>query len=324
MMTRTPAKRISTLENPINVENSFSRQVRTIMEQVSERISRIQPKHQKVNESLRAIRSQGTRLLGHGSKVSQNSKAKLIALYQTAQRQCENENVMLEQLLTNIQKIRQHRVKHRMSGKLSRGSLMVLLAQHAATLPLYIGTIDEHPPALVGAIPQLFDESIAVGFLVAAFVEDDWILAEVKSQFSSKKYLIRDIDDDAEDVNEGNKCLTISADRVIALPHYRADPRRHAHALFPRGAIVLALYPQTTCFYKGVVETPPVGPNDDYFIAFDDSTFTTGYSPTLPVPQLYVLIHREISSSSTSSIHEPRRIRKNDEFSSDYTDEASD
>ena len=64
---------------------------------------RLQPKHQKVNESLRAIRSQGVRLLGPGSKISQNSKAKLIALYQTAQKQCVSEHSTIMQLLDNIQ-----------------------------------------------------------------------------------------------------------------------------------------------------------------------------------------------------------------------------
>jgi hypothetical protein len=65
---------------------------------------RVQPKHQKVNESIRAIRSQGLRLLGPaGSKATQSAKAKLIALYQTTQRQCESEHSTLEQLLMNIQ-----------------------------------------------------------------------------------------------------------------------------------------------------------------------------------------------------------------------------
>ena len=64
---------------------------------------RLQPKHQKVNESLRAIRSQGMRLLGPGSKISENSKAKLLALYQTAQRQCVSEHSTIMQLLDNIQ-----------------------------------------------------------------------------------------------------------------------------------------------------------------------------------------------------------------------------
>jgi hypothetical protein len=56
-----------------------------------------------VNESLRAIRSQGIRLLGPGSKITHSSKAKLIGLYQTAQRQCQSEHSTLEQLLEYIQ-----------------------------------------------------------------------------------------------------------------------------------------------------------------------------------------------------------------------------
>uniref|UniRef100_A0A915MQP9 SGF29 C-terminal domain-containing protein n=1 Tax=Meloidogyne javanica TaxID=6303 RepID=A0A915MQP9_MELJA len=241
-------------------ETSTIKQITNFTEQISEKMLRLQPKHQKVNESLRAIRSQGVRLLGPGSKISQNSKAKLIALYQTAQKQCVSEHSTIMQLLDNIQTVRQLRLKQRMADKLSRGSLMILLAQHAATLPLYVGYIEGHPPPLVGAIPRLNGEPISVGHFVAAFSEDIWILGEVKAHIPTDyglEYSIRDIDDEVEE--EG----------VIALPHYRADPRRHAHALFPKGAIVLALYPQTTCFYKGIVETPPSGPNDDYLWVFN-------------------------------------------------------
>lgn len=41
----------------------------------------------------------------------------------------------------------------------------------------------------------------------------------------------------------------VSRSRIEPLPNYRANPKEHAHALFPRDAMVLALYPQTTCFY---------------------------------------------------------------------------
>jgi SAGA-associated factor 29 len=89
----------------------------------------------------------------------------------------------------------------------------------------------------------------------------------------------------------------LTQNRLIPLPHYRADPRKDGHALFPRDAVVLALYPQTTCFYKGVVESLPNGPNDDYQVAFEDNTFPSGFSPTLPVPQRYVLTFREVAAS---------------------------
>ena len=61
---------------------------------------------------------------------------------------------------------------------------MILLAQHAATLPLYVGYIEGHPPPLVGAIPRLNGEPISVGHFVAAFSEDIWILGEVKVFYS--------------------------------------------------------------------------------------------------------------------------------------------
>ncbi|CAK5063825.1 unnamed protein product [Meloidogyne enterolobii] len=325
--TTTKTSKNSPIKNnnlsPANVaaseeNNSTIKQITNFTEQISEKMLRLQPKHQKVNESLRAIRSQGVRLLGPGSKISQNSKAKLIALYQTAQKQCVSEHSTIMQLLDNIQTVRQLRLKQRMADKLSRGSLMILLAQHAATLPLYVGYIEGHPPPLVGAIPRLNGEPINVGHFVAAFSEDIWILGEVKAHLPTDyglEYSIRDIDDEVEEeggmvagtssttnnttlTTNNEKLLTVDSNKVIALPHYRADPRRHAHALFPKGAIVLALYPQTTCFYKGIVETPPSGPNDDYLIAFEDSTFSTGYSPTLPVPQFYVLTFRDVSSST--------------------------
>ena len=88
--------------------------------------------------------------------------------------------------------MRQARLRQRMSDKMTRCSLMVLLAQYAATLPLYIGTT--YPPPLVifhsfryhclywkvGAIPQLPGITIPIGHFVAAFVEDVWILGEIK------------------------------------------------------------------------------------------------------------------------------------------------
>lgn len=107
MKNRTPVKANSTIvhanKNVKSEQDEFASQIQKYGEQILERIQRVQPKHQKVNESLRAIRSQGVRLLGPGSKISQNSKAKLIALYQTAQRQCVSEHTTVEHLLENIQ-----------------------------------------------------------------------------------------------------------------------------------------------------------------------------------------------------------------------------
>lgn len=57
--------------------------------------------------------------------------------------------------------------------------------------------------------------------------------------------------------------------------------------------LVMALYPQTTCFYKAIINTQPITPNDDYEVLFEDSSYTEGYSPPLKVAQRYVIAARD-------------------------------
>lgn len=52
---------------------------------------------------------------------------------------------------------------------------------------------------------------------------------------------------------------------------------------------VMALYPQTTCFYKAYVSQPPALACDDYEVLFEDPTYVDGYSPPLRIAQRYVL-----------------------------------
>ena len=58
---------------------------------------------------------------------------------------------------------------------------------------------------------------------------------------------------------------------------------------------VLALYPDTTCFYRAYVHTPPSlnQPNSqqrrDYLIEFEDENEASGRSEPMRVPQKYVL-----------------------------------
>ncbi|KAI1696633.1 SGF29 tudor-like domain-containing protein [Ditylenchus destructor] len=272
--------------------------IRATNDALLEKLEKLPAKHDKALESLKAAQTQGERLLG-GSKTTKQSKEKMLALYQTAQKQCDTERKALQQILAELEKLRNLRFEQQRRNLTSRGSLMILLAQHAATLPLYIGNVEGHPPPLVGAIPLSPNDPIgAKGDFVAAYgagAEDVWVLAEIVEVVSPTRYEVRDIDDE-----NCPKQYILPPSRLIALPHYRADPRRDAHALFPQDAVVLALYPQTTCFYKGVVDTTPAGPNDDYFIAFEDDTFPSGYSPTLPVPQRYVLTFREMPTKSRS------------------------
>lgn len=83
---------------------------------------------------------------------------------------------------------------------------------------------------------------------VAAFIDGIWMLAEVTCVFASSKYEVKDIDD------EQKAKYIVRRSRMIPLPRWRADPMRDNHSLFPVDAIVLALYPQTTCFYKVITK----------------------------------------------------------------------
>lgn len=51
----------------------------------------------------------------------------------------------------------------------------------------------------------------------------------------------------------------------------------------------MALYPTTSCFYKGIVNKPPATHTDEYEILFEDATYPEGYSPPLCVAQRYVI-----------------------------------
>ena len=57
-----------------------------------------------------------------------------------------------------------------------------------------------------------------------------------------------------------------------------------------------AIYPQTTCFYKGVVKSSPATAVDDYEILFEDSSYADGFAPPLRVAQRYVIVYKEKKS----------------------------
>ena len=134
---------------------------------------------------------------------------------------------------------------------------MTLLQQSAMTLPLWIGKPGDKPPPLCGAIPASGDYVAKPGDKVAARVkavegDEQWILAEVVSySHATNKYEVDDIDE------EGKERHTLSRRRIIPLPQWKANPETDPEALFQKEQLVLALYPQTTCFYRALIHTPP-------------------------------------------------------------------
>ncbi|KAL2076780.1 hypothetical protein ACEWY4_027621 [Coilia grayii] len=85
----------------------------------------------------------------------------------------------------------------------------------------------------------------------------------------------------------------LSRRRIIPLPQWKANPETDPEALFSKDQLVLALYPQTTCFYRALIHTPPHRPQDDYSVLFEDTSYADGYSPPLNVAQRYVVACKE-------------------------------
>uniref|UniRef100_A0A1I8EV46 SGF29 C-terminal domain-containing protein n=1 Tax=Wuchereria bancrofti TaxID=6293 RepID=A0A1I8EV46_WUCBA len=257
------------------------------LQDIQKKMKSVIPLKKKVNESLSTLQELVDKnKLSIGCKLNGALRGRVLSLYENAKKACEVEATCVRKLLEDIEKLRKKKYELQRSNLVGRGELMQMLSQNARTAPLWIGPPDIHPPALVGAIPAPVSMSLKVGMEVAAFIDGIWMLAEVTSVFASSKYEVKDIDD------EQKAKYVARRSRMIPLPRWRADPLRDSHALFPVGAIVLALYPQTTCFYKGVIDQLPVTAVDDYLVAFEDSAFPQGYSPPLPVPQRYVLTHK--------------------------------
>ncbi|XP_060028990.1 SAGA-associated factor 29 isoform X4 [Erinaceus europaeus] len=217
------------------------------------------------------------------------------------------QNIILRKALDKIAEIKSLLEERRIAAKIAglyndsepprktmrRGVLMTLLQQSAMTLPLWIGKPGDKPPPLCGAIPASGDYVAKPGDKVAARVkavdgDEQWILAEVVSySHATNKYEVDDIDE------EGKERHTLSRRRIIPLPQWKANPETDPEALFQKEQLVLALYPQTTCFYRALIHTPPQRPQDDYSVLFEDTSYADGYSPPLNVAQRYVVACKE-------------------------------
>lgn len=240
-------------------------------------------------------------------KVSPYYQQKLKNLYNAAVMDSQQEETVLRKALNKINEIRtirnERRIQARNAGNketIRRGALMKMLLSTAQTLPLYVGkTPGAKPPPLCGAIPAEPTYIAKVGDMVAALVKGNeegknWILAEVvQFNVATNKYEVDDIDEEQKDRH------TLSRRRVVPLPLMRANPETDPHALFPKGSTVMALYPQTTCVYKGVVNQLPTTATEEYEILFEDAAYNSGYSPPLNVAQRYMISIKESKKSQS-------------------------
>jgi hypothetical protein len=99
-------------------------------------------------------------------------------------------------------------------------------------------------------------------------------------------------------VNQVKDVIIINKRYVVPLPQWRGCPLTCPQALFSRRTIVLALYPQTSCFYKGIVEsTPRVGKNSYTYISW----VTYGSHHPFRTPCIFHYEHPVFFSSGRSS-----------------------
>jgi len=235
-------------------------------------------------------------------KVSPYFKTKLRGLYNTATSDAETEADLIKKALDKIASIKAVRSGHKgfseepRKAGMRRGVLMTILQQAASQLPMFMGKAGETAPPLCGGLAAETSYIAEAGDHVAARVksqegEEQWILAEIVSyNHMSNKY---DVDDIDEEGRNGKERHHLSRRRIVALPKMKANPLTHPDALFQEGTLVMALYPQTTCFYRALIHQPPQRPQDDYSVLFEDTSYPDGYSPPLNVPQRYVVTVKE-------------------------------
>ncbi|XP_045114042.1 SAGA-associated factor 29-like isoform X2 [Portunus trituberculatus] len=235
-------------------------------------------------------------------KLTASSRNKLKMMYERCITDTEKEVQLMKKALHTVYQIRNIRHDLRIQAKNSgnketirRGALMKMLLNCAQTLPLWIGNFGEKPPPLCGAVAPEQNYVAKVNDMVACLVrgsegEDNWILAEVVSYNpATNKYEVDDIDEEQKERH------TLSRRRVYPLPLMRANPEVNPEALYPKGSIVMALYPQTTCFYKAVINRLPTLATEEYEVLFEDPTYADGYSPPLMVAQRYVIQIKDVS-----------------------------
>lgn len=229
---------------------------------------------------------------------------KMKALYKAGLQDAAEEEALIRQALGKIQEIRNIRNERRMQARnagnketIRRGALMNMFQITAQTLPLFVSKPGEKVPPLCGAIPAESNYIAKPGDMVAALVKgievpENWILAEVVQFLSGQnKYEVDDIDEEEKERH------ILSKRKIIPLPLMRVNPETDGHALFPKGTMVLALYPQTTCFYKALVNQTPQTASEDYELLFEDGNYDEGYSPPLQVAQRYVIAYKPTKKS---------------------------
>ncbi|XP_065574051.1 SAGA-associated factor 29-like isoform X3 [Artemia franciscana] len=272
-----------------------SSQIQDRLKVLTKLIHQLPEVHAKAEDSYSAVEQLREKATDDRKQAVIKGKLKSVTLQ--ASNEAEKEQELLRKALSKIYEIRQIRNEKRIQARqqgnketMRRITLMKMLHQSAQTIPLWLGKEGETPPPLCGSVSADSNYIAKAGDMVAALVkgpeaDENWILAEVVSFSQSQgRYEVFDIDEEQKEKH------ILSKRRIVVLPLMRASPEINPEALFSK---VMALYPQTTCFYKAIISELPSSSQDDYHVSFEDPNYAGGFSPPLMVPQRYVFALKE-------------------------------
>jgi len=268
--------------------------IQTILKDLMKNMKKVESARKTAEVGLEQINSHHIEIKAEGL-LSVASQSKLQKSYQQSIGDADREEEELRRTLDKIYQVRTLRNEMRLAARqqgnkenIRRAAHMKMLAISAQTIPLWVGEEGDEPPPLCGAVPADPNYVAKIGDMVAALVkgpeDENWILAEVVTyNQNTGKYDVDDIDEEQKDRH------TLSKRKIIPLPVWRSNPELNQEALYEKGSTVMAIYPQTTCFYKGVIKEQPQAPSDDYEVLFEDPSYADGYSPPLAVAQRYII-----------------------------------
>ncbi len=102
---------------------------------------------------------------------------------------------------------------------------------------------------------------------------------------ATQRYLVQDED-------EVNRIVQLAYDDVRRLDDSCANMRR--------GDAVLAVFPETTSFYRAVLVKTPKGPANEVVVKFEDDEDEAGRNPARRVPARFVLRRSDVEDSDDS------------------------
>ena len=165
-----------------------------------------------------------------------------------------------------------------------------------STLPMWPGG---YPLKLCGSIAAAADWQVPPGHQVAALVSKSkedarWILGVITAFDDEKdKYVVEDIMEDVTAMHSAQATAPeryqLTRNKIQPLPRWLPQPGMRG-TYFESGTQVLALYPQTTCFYPAVIHEPPTPERiNSYSIHFFDDDYPDGRIRYQEVPVKFVV-----------------------------------